>query len=160
MSKLSKNVAYLKGLADGLKLAAETPESELLLSIVEALEEFSEEYDELIARIDQLDDYIGVLDADLSMVEDIFEEIVDSFPESHCDMMHDDFDEGDDIEDGIVEYECPHCGYLTHFEVCDFDLEEDYRCPSCHQPLFPDSDEEYEDDDFDEDDEENEDGEE
>jgi len=50
MSKLSKNVAYLKGLADGLKLAAETPESELLLAIVEALEEFSDEYDELIAR--------------------------------------------------------------------------------------------------------------
>jgi len=48
-----------------------------------------------------------------------------------------------------VEFECPHCGFKTRFDITDFDFEEDYLCPECQQPFFP----EHEDDDDDDGDE-------
>ena len=39
----------------------------------------------------------------------------------------------------MVEYTCPHCGEEMTFEVDSFDFDEDYLCPNCHQPLFPET---------------------
>ena len=57
---------------------------------------------------------------------------------SGCD--EDDEDDEDDDDDRIVEYACPHCGAEMTFEVDNFDFDEDYLCPSCHKPLFPEED--------------------
>ena len=51
----------------------------------------------------------------------------------------------EDEDDGVVEYTCPHCGEEMTFEVDSFDFDEDYLCPKCHQPLFPESPDEGED---------------
>ena len=45
----------------------------------------------------------------------------------------------DDDDDRVVEYACPHCGGEVTFEVDSFDFDEDYLCPACHKPLFPES---------------------
>ena len=37
---------------------------------------------------------------------------------------------------------CPHCGEEMTFEVDNFDFDEDYLCPNCHKPLFPEAPEE------------------
>ena len=34
---------------------------------------------------------------------------------------------------------CPYCGETMIFDVERFDFDEDYLCPNCHKPLFPDS---------------------
>ena len=52
-----------------------------------------------------------------------------------------------------MEYECPHCGYETKFDLADFDFEEDYLCPQCGKPFFPEGEEDIDDDDKEEDDE-------
>ncbi len=149
MSNLSEKVAYIKGLAEGMKLSEDTPEHKLLLKIIEALEDFAHEAEEQREDLDEINDFVEEINGDLTSLEEaVYDEEEDG---CSCGEDHDD-EEGDDVDNSVVEYECPHCGYMTHFDVADFDLEEDYRCPSCHQPLFPETED-------DEDDEQEEDGE-
>lgn len=150
MSNLSEKVAYIKGLAEGMKLSEDTPEHKLLLKIIDALEDFAHEAEEQREDLDEMNDFVEEINEDLTSLEEaIYDEEEDG---CSCCEDHDEDEEGDDVDNSVVEYECPHCGYMTHFDVADFDLEEDYRCPSCHQPLFPETED-------DEDDEQEEDGE-
>ncbi len=62
--------------------------------------------------------------------------------------LPDDYDgedeEDEEEDDSVVEYTCPHCGEEMTFEVDSFDFDEDYLCPNCHQPLFPETPDEEE----------------
>ncbi|MDD3109150.1 MAG: hypothetical protein PHP07_02125 [Eubacteriales bacterium] len=140
MSELYRKVEFLKGLAEGMSLKEDKPEHKLLLKIVETLAAFAEEVDELQLRQNELDEFVDDLDEDLAELEDVVFEDED-----------DAYDDDDDDEDtcigcgqrsgqageAVVEYECPNCGYQTRFDITDFDFEEDYLCPQCHQPFFP-----------------------
>ena len=110
---LSEKVAYLKGVAEGLKFDPEkSPEGKLISIMMDILEHLAlnaEENDDSIqALADQLDD---VSDS-LAMVEDYV--YSDEFTE-----LEDDDDEDEDDaeealealeEDGFFELECPNCG--------------------------------------------------
>ncbi len=134
MKKLSNMVAYLKGLAEGMGLAEDTPEQKLLLKILETLEAFSLEVSELKSWQDETDEYLENMDEDLAELENVVYGDEDE-----------DEDEGDDEDglpaidgDGFVEYECPSCGFQARIDITDFDFEEDYLCPRCKRPFFPD----------------------
>ena len=134
MSNLSDRVSYLKGLAEGLKLDTEKNEGKLIEKILELLADVSGEIEALKEDHDDLSSYVEAIDNDLSDLEDAVLEDDDS--------DFSDEDEGDDEEeddDGLVEYTCPHCGEEMTFEVDSFDFDEDYLCPNCHQPLFPET---------------------
>jgi len=134
MSNLSDRVSYLKGLAEGLKLDTEKNEGKLIEKILELLADVSSEIEVLKEDHDDLSSYVEAIDNDLSDLEDAVLEDDDS--------DFSDEDEGDDEEeddDGLVEYTCPHCGEEMTFEVDSFDFDEDYLCPNCHQPLFPET---------------------
>ncbi len=143
MAKLSDRVAYLKGLAEGMNLTEDTQEHKFLLKILEALEAFSEAVDELRSGQEEIDEYLGDLDEDLSSVEDaVFGEDEDEAEDEdggECpgSCTHPSVSDGD----GFVEYECPFCGYKTKLDITDFDFEEDYLCPRCNKPFFPESEE-------------------
>lgn len=145
MSNLSEKVAFLKGLAEGMKLSEDTSEHKLLLKLIETLEEVAQELDDIRDDLEDLNDYVEEIDEDLEDIEDLLGDD-DEEDEDGCAFCGGHDDEEDDLEGSVVEYECPHCGYMTRFDVADFDLEEDYRCPSCHQPLFPETEEEEDDD--------------
>ena len=121
MSNLSDRVSYLKGLAEGLKLDTEKSEGKLIEKILEALSDITAEIDSLREDHDDLSSYVEAIDNDLGDLEDV--------------VLGDDEDE----DDGLVEYTCPHCGEEMTFEVDSFDFDEDYLCPNCHQPLFPET---------------------
>jgi len=144
MSELSKKVEYLKGLADGMNLREDKQDQKLLLKILEVLEEISLEIEDIQEVQDEMNEYLENMDEDLAELEDaVFEDE---------DFMVDDLEDYEGLGgDSVVEYECPHCGYKTRFDITDFDFDEDYLCPECEQPFFPDHEE---DDDDDEDDEE------
>lgn len=148
MSNLTEKVAFIKGLAEGMKLSEDTAEHKLMLKIIDALEEFAHYAEETRTDLDDLSEFVEEINEDLSSMEEDFYEDEDedgcSCDEHH---HHGAEEEGDDADSSVVEYECPHCGYMTHFDVADFDLEEDYRCPSCHQPLFPETEEGEDDED-------------
>ena len=136
MSNLSDRVSYLKGLAEGLKLDTEKSEGKLIEKILEVLTDVSAEIDSIREDHDDLSSYVEAIDNDLSDLEDVVLEDDDFEDDEEED--EDDEDE-DEEDDSIVEYTCPHCGEEMTFEVDSFDFDEDYLCPNCHQPLFPET---------------------
>ncbi|NLE69562.1 MAG: hypothetical protein GX611_05160 [Clostridiales bacterium] len=143
MSELSKKVEYLKGLADGMNLREDKQDQKLLLKILEVLEEISLEIEDIQEVQDEMNEYLENMDEDLAELEDaVFEDE---------DFMVDDLEDYEGLGgDSVVEYECPHCGYKTRFDITDFDFDEDYLCPECEQPFFPDHEEDEDDDEDDE----------
>ena len=148
MSNLSDRVSYIKGLAEGLKLDTEKNEGKLIEKILDLLTELTKEVESLRQDHEDLNEYMESIDSDLSeFVESIDADLADLEDAVYGDEEDGDEDDGDedDDEDGnLVEYTCPHCGEEMTFEVDSFDFDEDYLCPNCHQPLFPETPDEEE----------------
>ena len=137
MSNLTDRVSYLKGLSEGLKLDTEKNEGKLIEKMLELLSDLAEEVDSLRRDHEDLNEYVESIDSDLSDLEDVlYDEDEDS--------QDDDENEDEEEDDSLVEYTCPHCGEEMTFEVDSFDFDEDYLCPNCHQPLFPEAPDEEE----------------
>ncbi len=147
MSELTDRVAFLRGLAEGLQLDDSKPESKLILKMLDVMDEIAKDNDDLHKALDELNEYMESIDEDLSdMEEDIYGDMSDE---------EDDDEDGDDDDeesedDRTVEYACPYCGEVMVFDVERFDFDEDYLCPNCHKPLFPEDAEEEEDSEDDE----------
>ena len=133
MSNLTDRVSYIKGLAEGLKLDTDKNEGKLIEKILELLADLTKEVEDLRAAHDDLDEYVESIDSDLSDLEDVL------YDEDEDDGDEGEEDDDEDEDDSLVEYTCPHCGEEMTFEVDSFDFDEDYLCPNCHQPLFPEA---------------------
>lgn len=143
--ELSKKVAYLKGLMEGLKIDDSTNEGKILGIMADILDEMAatvediaEEVDETVELVDTLDEDLGSLEEDFYGCDD--EEICDD----DCDCDDDDFD-FDDEE--MYECVCPSCGDT----IClgeNVIAEGSIDCPNCGEKLefdfsdIEDSDEE------------------
>ncbi|WP_195947154.1 CD1247 N-terminal domain-containing protein [Paraclostridium bifermentans] len=130
MKYLYEEVAYLKGLAEGLEISEETKEGKIINKIVDVLESFADAIVELEEEQIELIDYVESIDEDLSDIEDdIYEE-------------EDDDDEDDDEEYNYIEMECPNC---NDFVEIDEDLlyneELDIVCPNCQAVILSSEDE-------------------
>ncbi len=133
MSKMSDKVSYLKGLAEGLGVDAETAQGKLIYAMMETLEAIAENGDETDQRLTELEEYVEEIDSDVSDLEEAL------FSEDEDDDGEDDEDEEEDDDengDGLIEYECPHCGTVIFFDEEAFEMEEEHRCPNCHRKVF------------------------
>ncbi len=140
MSELTDRVAFLRGLAEGLQLDESKQETKLILKMLDVLDELAKDNDDLHKALDELNEYMESIDEDLSdMEEDIYGDVSDEDEEDE----DDDGDEEDE-DDRTVEYACPYCGEVMVFDVERFDFDEDYLCPNCHKPLFPEDSEDDE----------------
>ncbi len=131
---LSEKIAYIKGLAEGLKLQSDSKEGKIILSIIEALEsvdeEFSmvyEEIDELADMIDETDEYVEAVDEDLSDVEEYLSDISEMVnseldPDYLDDLFDDEFDYGEEIYAAYDDEDCC-CGGGKANHCCE-DVEE------------------------------------
>lgn len=148
MSEVTRKVAYLRGLAEGMGLDREEDgKSKLMLRMLEAMEEMAEALDAAEARLDETAQYIDELDSDLGDVEEVLfadeEEDCDcgcGHAHSFADEEDEDAEEGEEDEDGgmdFIEYECPHCHTSVYYDPEAFDLEEEHKCPECGKELFP-----------------------
>ena len=146
MSNINDRVAYLRGLAEGMKLSDETNEGKLLLKILEVLTDMADELTALRNDYEELDEYVESIDDDLAdMEESLFGDDDEEEGCSGCCSCHcGDDDDDEDDDDPLVEYACPHCGNEVTFEIDGFDFEEENLCPACGKPLFPDDEEEDE----------------
>ena len=144
MSEISKKVAYIKGMAEGMELTADTAKDakdKLLLQMLDALDLIAEELDSIRDRQDEAERYIDELDSDLGELEEaVFEE--DDEDEDYEDDEDEDGDEDDSLD--FIEYECPHCGASVYYDQSAFDLSEEHPCPSCGKELFPETPDEDE----------------
>ena len=133
MSKVGEKVAYLKGLAEGLGVNDETEQGKLMLAMIDTLEALAKNSEEIDERVEELSEYVEEIDSDVSDLEEA--------------LFLDDEDEEDDDEDGdgLIEYECPHCGTVIFFDENAFDMEEEHLCPNCHRKVFEDDGEDGDD---------------
>ncbi len=133
---ITERVAYLKGLAEGMKLDKESNEGKLFDAVIETLDDIALELTDVTERLD-------VLDEDLADVEDViydFDDDDDDFSDFYG------FDDEDDEDDGVYEFECPHCHETVFFDESVFDDDDDFEleCPACGAKLdavFEDDDE-------------------
>ena len=145
MSKMGEKVAYLKGLAEGMRLDAGSDQGKLLLAMIDAMEAFASEHEDTCAQLDELQQYVEEIDSDVSDLEEaLFSE--DEDDEEDEEDEDDGEDDDDEDGDGLIEYECPHCGTVVFFDEEAFDMEEKHLCPNCHHSIFEDEDSFDEDD--------------
>ena len=137
MSKMGEKVAYLKGLAEGLGVTAETEKGKLMQAMIDTLEAFAEQAEETEEALHELQEVVDELDSDVGDLE----EALLSEAEDEDDDEEEDEDD-DEEEEGLIEYECPHCKTSVYYDQEAFDLEEEHLCPECGKELFPTSDDE------------------
>ncbi len=133
MSYLSEKAAYLKGLADGLKLEEKSDEGKLIVKIIELLEEHSatlEDIDEAFAeceeRIDELEEFADEISEELSGCDCGCD--CDDDCDCDCDDCDCDCDELEDLD--FYEVTCPHCNEKVYFDEDMFD-DGELICPNC-----------------------------
>lgn len=119
MKYLYEEVAYLKGLAEGLEISKETKEGKIIHKIVEVLDSFADAIVELEEEQVDLIEYVESIDEDLADMEDD---------------IYDDEDSEDDEDENYsyVEMECPNCSDLVEIdEDLLYNDEIDIVCPNC-----------------------------
>ena len=114
MEHIFEQVAYLRGLTDGLGIDETTKEGKLLVKIVEVLEEFAEVIVDLDEEVEELTEFMDIVDEDLADLEEFAYEMDD-----------DEFD----------EFECPNCGTIMYVDEDEFDEEGNVElvCPECKE---------------------------
>ena len=129
MKYLYEEVAYLKGLAEGLEISKETKEGKVIHKIVEVLESFADAIVDLEEEQADLIEYVESIDEDLAdMEEDIYED--------------EDEDSDEDSDFSYVEMECPNCGDLVDIdEDLLYNDEIDVICPNCQTIILSSDDE-------------------
>ena len=128
MSKLTDRISYLQGLAEGMKLNPEKDSHKLILGILEVLGEVGASFEALAESHAELSDYVESIDEDLADME------ADLYDDDDETLAGEDEDPG---FEGMIEYECPHCGAKIEIDPDDVDFDEDSLCPQCGKELFP-----------------------
>lgn len=121
---ISEKVAYIRGLAEGMKIDIETNEGKLAFAMLDVLNDIALELDEVDENLDDMAEIVGDL-----------EEQVDELEEEIFGGDYDDYDyDGDELyeitcrncdnsvavdmsmlEDGAVS--CPNCGEKIEFDI-------------------------------------------
>ncbi|MBQ7137959.1 MAG: hypothetical protein IJO39_03085 [Clostridia bacterium] len=132
MSKLTDRISYLKGMAAGMKLNMDKDSNKLMLEMLTVMGEMAEEMAAMTEAHNDLNEYVESIDDDLANLEE------NLFGEDDLEDVDEDAeDDEEDMDDDLIVYACPHCGHEIEFHANDVDFDEDYLCPECQKPIFP-----------------------
>ena len=126
-----EKVAYLRGLADGLKLPDTTAERQALLNVIEVLDDLALSVTDLEDAVEELGEVVDAIDDDLQDVEDA---LYDEDDEDDDEDYFDDYDEFDDEDEPLYEVQCPTCGdtiCVDESMLCEGEID----CPNCGEKL-------------------------
>ena len=135
MSKLTDRISFLKGMAAGMKLNMDKDSNKLMLEMLTVMGEMAEEMAAMTEAHNNLNEYVESIDDDLADLEETLFGEEDG--ESDEEMAEGDEDEDDLGDDDLIVYACPHCGHEIEFSASDVDFDEDFLCPACDKPIFP-----------------------
>ena len=148
MANITDRTAYLRGLAEGMKLDREVNEQRLILEMLDVMDEMSHQLADVNDSVDELNEYVEDIDNDLSDMEDVFFGDDDCDCDCDCDCGceddgEDEDEEEDDDEDDDQElsFDCPNCGHTVMIRASDIDFDESPVCQHCGQPFFVDVEE-------------------
>jgi DNA-directed RNA polymerase subunit RPC12/RpoP len=128
MSYITERVAYIKGLAEGMKIDDSTNEGKLLGAIIDVLDDISLAIEDIEEIQDEMSEQVDGIDEDLADLEKLV------------------LDEEDGLE--FEEIECPYCGENIEVDLDMIDEDaETIECPHCHEKIELEWDCECEDDD-------------
>ena len=122
---ICEKIAYIKGLAEGLKLDESTSEGKILAAVIDLLGDMTSEICDIEDGCDELLEQIDAVDEDLASVED-FVYGDDDDDDDCCDC--------DDCCDELYEIECPACHDTIYLDE-DMLEEEGMKCPNCGTEL-------------------------
>lgn len=120
---ISEKVAYLKGLAEGLKLDTESSEGKLFAAIVDVLDHMANEIEDMQDEMVDLEDGLDAVSDDLSEVEESLYELEDE----------DEWDDEEDDEDCFMTT-CPECEEEVYFDESILE-DGEVVCPNCGTKL-------------------------
>ncbi|MBR5235889.1 MAG: hypothetical protein IKW06_00725 [Clostridia bacterium] len=134
MGFLSEKAAYLRGLADGLKIDDSKDEGKVIAKMLDLLEE-------LAITVEEVNDVVETCEERIDDLEDFAEELSDCFSDCDCGCDDDcdcgcdcdcDCDCDDDLE--FYEIECPHCEEKVYFDENMIDSG-NLVCPNCNASI-------------------------
>ena len=126
--EITEKVAYLKGLAEGLGLDAETKEGKILLAMIDVLDDIALEIEDLKDAQDELADGLDAVSDDLEDVEDVL------FGEDDYDDYDEDEDEDDEESEDCYATTCPNCEETIYFDESILE-DGEVICPNCGEKL-------------------------
>ena len=133
MGYLVERVAYLRGLAEGMKIDEKTNEGKMITKILDVLEELS-------ANFEDLSDEVLENEARVDELEECFDELCEELDEEcGCGCEDDDDDFFDELDDEDLEdldfYEivCPHCNEKVYFD--EDMIDDSLICPNCNEEI-------------------------
>ena len=129
MDYLGEKVAYLKGLAEGLKIDENTSEGKLLKEIVNILSDFADVIDDLDDSHMQLSEHVEEMDEDLARLE------YEVYDDEDNDIIDYDYDEDDYMEADYYEIQCPSCHETVYLDEELFEDDDEIICPNCKEPI-------------------------
>ena len=127
---LTEKIAYIRGLAEGLKLDESKDEVKVLNAIMELLEDMTVAEADLEDLYDEMSEQVDEIDEDLANLEDDYYE--DDCDCCDCDCDCDDFCDCDDTV--YYEVTCGKCGETICLDE-DLLLEGEIVCPECGENL-------------------------
>ncbi len=123
---ISEKVAYIKGLAEGVELDADSKEGKILSAVIDLLGDICDEIDALDDAQIELAEQLDAVDEDLSDVEELIYDDDDEYE-------YEDYDEYED-DDEVYEVVCPNCGDKIYLDE-DMLLDGHIDCPNCGTDL-------------------------
>jgi formylmethanofuran dehydrogenase subunit E len=120
---LTERIAYIRGLAEGLKLDENKDEVKVINAIIDLLEDMAYDVTDMEDIVDDVCDQVDEIDEDLSELE---EEVYGSYEDYD--------DEPFDDDDVYYEVTCGKCGEVITVDE-DVLLEGEIVCPNCGEHL-------------------------
>ncbi len=119
MEDLTSRAAYLKGLADGMKLDTESNEGRLLNSIIDLLGDMAE-------KVSDIDDEQGFLADQIDDMSEAMEMLGEEV-----------FGFGDEDDEDMYQITCENCGEEITFTEDDLDdlTDGSFSCPNCGEVI-------------------------
>ena len=139
MSDLSNKTAYLKGLAEGMKLAEKSDEGSIISKLIEVIGEMASEIDDTSAFCDGATAELDALEESVKDMSLCIDELYDMSGGSGA-VQAQDIDDDDVLDsyaddDGLFEIHCPECGEDV---IVDFDMLDEQNniiCPNCQHDI-------------------------
>jgi endogenous inhibitor of DNA gyrase (YacG/DUF329 family) len=137
MHQIKEQLAYLRGLTEGLNVGENSSEGRVLVGIMHVMDEMVRSMDRLHMANSQLEEYVEAIDDDLTDLEDEFyDEYADEF-EFEYDEDLEDLDYDDDAIE-YMEMSCPNCHETVFVDEDVFDDDEvvEVLCPECQETVL------------------------
>lgn len=123
---VTEKVAYLKGLAEGLALDENKPETKVINAMIDILDDLALSVSDLEDGLDIFSEQLDAVDEDLDELEGFVYD--DDYDDDCC------CDDCCDEDEEYYDVECPSCGEVI---TIDYDILEEgsIECPNCGELL-------------------------